>query len=166
MKKTITTKNQEETMSLAAEIAQNLRGGEVLALSGELGGGKTTFTKGLAEALKVEESITSPTFVMLKYYPAKLSDGQNIELVHIDAYRTETIEDIRSVGIEDFLSAAQRGSAPEGRDDVIMVVEWAEKIREILPIRQAQGRPKNIININFKFINEKTREITIDDSNH
>ena len=130
-------------MNLAAEIAQSLHGGEVLALSGELGGGKTTFTKGLAEALKVEESITSPTFVMLKSYPAKLNKSY-ITLVHIDAYRAETIEDIKSVGIEDFLN----------RNDVIMVVEWAEKIREILP--------KNIININFKFIDQNTREIEYD----
>lgn len=131
-------------MKLAQEIATKLHGGEVLALSGELGGGKTTFTKGLAEALKVEEPVTSPTFVMLKTYPAKLPNNQKVELVHIDAYRVETIEDIKSVGIEDFVN----------RDDVVMVVEWAEKIKEILP--------EDIININFKFIDDKTREIEYD----
>lgn len=130
-------------MELAAETAKRLRGGEVLALSGELGGGKTTFTKGLAEALRVDESITSPTFVMLKVYPGEIED-KNIQLAHIDAYRADTIEDIKSVGIEDFLN----------RDDVVMVVEWAEKIREILP--------KNTININFEFINENTRKISIE----
>lgn len=145
------TKNQEETMDLAAKIARDLKGGEILALTGDLGAGKTTFAKGLAEALKVEEPITSPTFVILKKYPAKLSNGQNIELVHIDAYRCETPEDIKSVGIEDYL----------GRDDVVLVVEWAEKIQEILPIRQSQGRPENIININFEFVDENSREISI-----
>ena len=134
-----------ETIELAQKLAKKLVGGKVLALHGDLGGGKTTFTKGLAEALKVEEIITSPTFVMLKNYPAKLSDGKKIELVHIDAYRAETIDDIKSVGIEDFLN----------RDDVVMVVEWAEKISEILP--------KNMININFKFIDENTRAIEIED---
>lgn len=150
MNKEIITKNQEETWAVAAEIAAGLQGGEILALSGNLGGGKTTFTKGLAEALKVEETITSPTFVMLKVYPATLSNNQKIELVHIDAYRVESIDDIKSVGIEDFLN----------RDDVVMVVEWPEKIAELLPLRQTQGRLKNTINIHFKFIDENTREIS------
>ena len=138
-----TTHSPEETMALAARLTQMLKGGEVLALHGDLGGGKTTFTKGLAETLKVEESITSPTFVMLKKYPAKI-DNQKIEFIHIDAYRAESLDDIKSVGIEDFLN----------RTDVIMVVEWAEKILEILPAK--------IININFKVVDEKTREITIE----
>lgn len=147
----VITHNQEETFALAAKIAAKLKGGEVLALSGELGGGKTTFTKGLAEALKVEEPITSPTFVMLKVYDAILRPKVHlrgvrkmVKLIHIDAYRTDSIEDIKSVGIEDYLN----------RDDIVMVVEWAEKIREILP--------DNIIQINFKFIDENTREIEYD----
>jgi tRNA threonylcarbamoyladenosine biosynthesis protein TsaE len=134
-----------ETIELAESLAIKLHGGEVIALHGDLGGGKTTFTKGLAEVLKVEETITSPTFVMLKKYPAKLSDGSNVELIHIDAYRTETLEDIKSVGIEDYLD----------RDDVVLVIEWAEKIRPILP--------EKIIDINFKFIDENTREIELPD---
>lgn len=132
-----------ETMELATELAQTLVGGEVLALHGDLGGGKTTFTKGLAEALKVVETVTSPTFVMLKSYPAKLLNNQKIEFVHIDAYRSDTLDDIKSVGIEDYLN----------RKDVVMVVEWAEKIMEILPY--------NMIEINFKFIDNNTREIEI-----
>jgi tRNA threonylcarbamoyladenosine biosynthesis protein TsaE len=146
MKKKVITHNQEETMNLAAEIAGKLQGGEVLALNGELGGGKTTFTKGLAEALRVEETITSPTFVMLKNYDGKI-DKKNIQFVHIDAYRADTIEDIKSIGIEDYL----------GRDDVVMVVEWAKKIQEILP--------SDIINIEFKFVDENSREITYDFGN-
>jgi len=150
MKKTVTTHNPEETMRMAADLVLQLKGGEVLALNGELGGGKTTFTKGLAEALKVEETITSPTFVMLKAYDAILPPTylrgklKKVKLVHIDAYRSDSIEDIKSVGIEDYL----------GRDDVVLVVEWAEKIREILP--------QNIIKVNFRFIDENTREIEYD----
>lgn len=136
-------------MNLAAEIARNLKGGEVLALSGELGGGKTTFTKGLAEGLGIKEPITSPTFVLLKEYnilrPKVHLAGvpKRVKLIHIDAYRVETIEDIKSIGIEDYLN----------RDDVIMVIEWAEKIQEILP--------DNTININFEFVDENTRRISI-----
>lgn len=144
MAKTIhKTHNQLETVELASDFARNFHGGEILALHGDLGGGKTTFTKGLAEALFVSETITSPTFVMMKVYDGKIA-SKSIKFVHIDAYRCDTIEDILSVGIEDYLN----------RNDVVMVVEWAEKIIEILP--------KNMININFHFINETTREIIID----
>lgn len=154
-----TTHNAEESMEFAIELAKSFKGGEVLALHGDLGGGKTTFTKGLAEALMVNENITSPTFVMLKVYPAKIgapstssgqvpstSSGQvkKIQFVHIDVYRAETIEDIKSVGIEDYLN----------RDDVILVIEWAEKIETILP--------KNAIHINFNHVDENTREIEVD----
>jgi len=137
-----TTLNTLETIELAQSFASSLVGGEILALHGDLGGGKTTFTKGLAEALRVEEIVTSPTFVIMKVYPGKIGD-KKIEFVHIDAYRCENIEDIKSVGIEDYL----------GRDDVVMAVEWAEKIMKILP--------KNMINIDFAFIDEKTRKIEI-----
>lgn len=136
------THSPEETIELARKFAKKLRGGEILALTGELGGGKTTFVKGLAEELKVADTITSPTFVMLKSYPAKIGK-KNIEFVHVDAYRVETIEDIKSVGIEDYLN----------RDDVVLAIEWAEKIRKILP-------PKTI-NIEFQAIDKNSREILI-----
>lgn len=150
----MTTHSPIETIELAQNIATKLKGGEVLALHGDLGGGKTTFTKGLAEALRVADNITSPTFVILKVYDAILrpkvhlqGGRKKVKFVHVDAYRCETIDDIKSVGIEDYL----------GRDDVVMVVEWAEKITEILP--------KNTININFEFIDENTRKITYDINN-
>jgi tRNA threonylcarbamoyladenosine biosynthesis protein TsaE len=144
------TKSPEETIELALKFTKTLKGGEVLAMSGDLGSGKTTFMKGLAEGLKVNETITSPTFVLLKSYPGKISPpagGNKIELVHVDAYRTDSIEDIKSVGIEDFFN----------RDDVILAIEWAEKIEEILP--------KNTKWINFKYKNEKEREIDFDTTN-
>lgn len=142
------SKSPEDTIEFALKLAQQLHGGEVLALKGDLGAGKTTFTKGLAEGLKVVETITSPTFVILKEYKCKIlrpktHPGGEI-LVHIDAYRAETIEDIKSVGIEDYLD----------RKDVIMVVEWPEKIKEVLP--------EDTIWINFENINEKERKITYD----
>lgn len=136
------TKSPEETINYAIEIASKLNGGEILALHGNLGGGKTTFVKGLAEGLRVPENITSPTFVLLKTYQGKIKD-KKIEFIHVDAYRTDSIEDIKSVGIEDYL----------GRDDVILVIEWAEKIQEILPA--------NVTNIYFKDLGNNEREIKI-----
>jgi len=154
-KRKIISHNPEETMNVAVELAKKLKGGEVLALYGDLGSGKTTFTKGLAEALKVEETITSPTFVILKIYDIILRpklhfqgvSGGVRKLVHIDAYRVETLEDIKSVGIEDYLN----------REDVVMVIEWPEKIQEILP--------EDVIKISFKNIDGKVREISIDGQN-
>lgn len=139
------TKNNNETIRFGKEFAKKLTGGEVIALTGDLGSGKTTFTQGLAKGLKVKNNITSPTFVLLKNYHGKIKDTI-IELVHIDAYRVQNVEDIKSAGIEDYLN----------RKDIIMVIEWAENIKEILP--------KKIININFKNIDddsENLREIKI-----
>jgi len=133
-------------MNFAIDFAKRLKGGEILALEGDLGSGKTTFTKGLAEGLKINDTITSPTFVLLKPYQIfHLGSGRKKvkEFVHVDAYRVESIEDIKSVGIEDYFE----------RNDVVLVIEWADKIKEILP--------KNIINIKFKAINEKSRKISI-----
>ncbi len=135
------SRNAGQTIEYARKFARELKGGEILGLFGELGSGKTTFVKGLAEGLKVMETITSPTFVMLKIYPAKI-DKKDIEFVHIDAYRVENIDDIKSVGIEDYLN----------RGDTIVAIEWAEKIRKILP--------SNTIYLNFKHLNKKNqREI-------
>jgi len=145
------TKSPEETIEAGRKYAGNLKGGEVIGLIGELGGGKTVFVKGLAEGLGIKDLITSPTFVLLKEY--KLSprhlhlEGVKTEvlgfMVHVDAYRVESFKDIKSIGIEDYL----------GRDNTIVIVEWAEKIRKTLP--------KNTIYIKFNHINENVREIIL-----
>lgn len=149
--KTFISKSPEETINYALDFASHLQGGEILALHGDLGSGKTTFTKGLAEGLKINDIITSPTFVLLKEYQTEpnfhLGGGRGGFLVHIDAYRAETIEDIKSVGIEDYLN----------RSDVILVIEWAEKIKAILP--------ENVINIYFSQGKENERKIEIDSKN-
>lgn len=150
------THSPEETINFAQKFARKLKGGEIIGLIGELGGGKTTFVKGLAEGMGVKEPITSPTFVLLKEYAfrhAILRPKLHLQgvikglskFVHVDAYRTESIEDIISVGIEDYLN----------RKDIVIVIEWAEKIREILP--------KSTIYIEFKFVDEKSRKIVIED---
>lgn len=147
------THHTQETIQAGIDFAKKLRGGEVLALEGDLGSGKTTFMKGLAEGLGIKEIITSPTFVLLKEYSILRpnlhfgSASQGVNLVHVDAYRVETIEDIKSVGIEDYLN----------RNDVILAIEWAEKIKALLP--------KDVIWIKFKTVNENTRKIT-DDFSH
>lgn len=112
----------ENTYEIAREIATKLRGGEVILLNGELGAGKTTFTKGLALALGVEKSITSPTFTIIKEYV-----GSEFELIHMDMYRLEEEDEAYELGVEEYL-----------RSDTIVVIEW-NKIGKF---------PCKVININ------------------
>jgi tRNA threonylcarbamoyladenosine biosynthesis protein TsaE len=111
-----TTRCASETEALGERIGTSLRGGEILALVGELGAGKTTLIKGIARGLGVREPVTSPTFVLVKPYAGRLI------LYHLDFYRLESHEDFCSIGFEEFLE-----------EQAIIVIEWAEKFVELLP---------------------------------
>ncbi len=106
--KKYTVKNVEQTYALAKKIADTLQGGEVILLSGDLGAGKTTFTKGLAKALGVVDEVTSPTFTILNVY----EDGR-LKLNHLDMYRVESADELAELGIEDCFD-----------DDSVTVIEW------------------------------------------
>ena len=93
----------------------------VLALHGDLGAGKTTFTQILAKKLGVQEPVTSPTFVVMKNYP--LENQPFNKLVHIDAYRIEDIDEMRVLGFAQLLE----------EKDTIICIEWAERIESLLP---------------------------------
>lgn len=138
-KKTYTTNSLDETQSLAKDLAQTLRGGEFVALYGNLGGGKTNFTQGLARALKIKRRIISPTFIIIRSY--KRQKGQ---FYHLDLYRIENANELLNLGIEEIISSK----------DNIVVVEWAEKMKEFLPRKR--------IDVHFKFLEENKREITIE----
>lgn len=118
----IITKNKEETQALAIKVAKQLKGGEVLALEGDLGAGKTTFTQGLAKALGVKANVTSPTFVLLKIYKTKHTSIK--QMVHIDAYRLNTGTDLEAIGWQDYL-----------RPDTLVVIEWADKVKSAIPAK-------------------------------
>ena len=122
-----------QAVKQARKIAGTLKGGEILALSGDLGSGKTTFTKALGEQLGVRELITSPTFVLMQHYKTKLkgSDSKPIWLYHLDLYRTKNFSEIKDIGLTEVW----------GRPEVITVIEWADKISSQLP--------KNTIKILF-----------------
>lgn len=140
----------QETWKVAEDFATQLKGGEVLALSGELGSGKTTFVQGLAEALGIKERVNSPTFVIIKIYKSKkqISKSKNTNkklkskfLCHMDMYRVKSVEDAISAGIMDYL----------GRTDTICVIEWAERVQELLP--------KKTIWVEFEHLGEDKRKI-------
>ena len=88
----------EETYEVAHKIADSLKGGEIILLNGDLGAGKTTFTKGLAKALGIKDTVTSPTFTFMKEY----NEGR-IPLYHFDMYRVESEEELYELGLNDYL---------------------------------------------------------------
>lgn len=101
------SKSVEDTYALARKIAERLKGGEVILLNGNLGAGKTTFTKGLAKALGIDEVVTSPTFTFMKEYKGRLS------LYHFDMYRAEDEDELYELGLSDYLYM-----------DGVCVIEW------------------------------------------
>lgn len=117
--------SEKDTFRLARDVAKKLKGGEILGLVGELGAGKTAFAKGLAKALKIKKTVTSPTFVLMKVYPVGLKGSKIKQLVHIDAYRLSTAEDILAIGAGEYFR----------RSDTVMLIEWADRIKYILPAK-------------------------------
>ena len=112
---TFTTHSAAETEALGERLAARLTGGEVIAYTGDLGAGKTAFTRGLARGLGIEDPITSPTYTIVNEYPGK------IPLFHFDMYRLGSSEDLFDIGWEDYLT---RGG--------VIAVEWSERVEDAL----------------------------------
>ncbi|MBQ2740042.1 MAG: tRNA (adenosine(37)-N6)-threonylcarbamoyltransferase complex ATPase subunit type 1 TsaE [Clostridia bacterium] len=123
---------REETMAIAEEYAKTLRGGDVVLLDGDMGAGKTVFTKGLAKGLGIEEEITSPTYAYMNDY-----DGR---LFHYDCYRIESVEQAERLGLADYFDMGG-----------ICIVEWAQNIAPLLP--------KKVKRVSIKKLSENQREI-------
>jgi tRNA threonylcarbamoyladenosine biosynthesis protein TsaE len=133
-------KNEKETLAFAEKFSKTLRGGEVVALIGELGAGKTVFTKGMAHRLGIKQKIQSPTFLLMKIYNVK---KQKIKfLVHVDAYRLGSAAELVDIGILDWL----------GRTDTVAVIEWADKVQELF-------YGKKVIKIKMELGNGKEERI-------
>ncbi|KFZ44779.1 hypothetical protein DS62_00940 [Smithella sp. SC_K08D17] len=134
----IISESARQTEEIACFIGRELREGDVLALSGELGSGKTCFTGGLARGLGVSDKyqITSPTFTLINEYPARC------KLYHFDVYRLNSYSEFEDLGYEEYFCG--KG---------IVVIEWAEKIIQILPA--------DAFFISFEYIDENKRKIVI-----
>jgi len=141
--------NIQEMKDFAARFLKQLApspiGATVIGLRGELGAGKTTFTQTCAKLLGISENITSPTFVILKKY--KLSEGVlsgGISfLIHIDAYRLKGGEELNAIGWQEIISDPKH----------LIMIEWPELVMDVMP--------KNTIYVDFKHVNETTREISL-----
>jgi len=127
-----------KTTEVARLLGSKLKKGDILALSGELGSGKTCFTAGLARGLGVSENyqITSPTFTLINEYKARCN------LYHFDLYRLNGYSEFEDLGYEEYFSG-------EG----VVVIEWAEKISDILP--------PSAFFIKFEYVDENSRKINI-----
>ena len=138
VKAEIISASVQQTWDIARSIGEKLKKGDVLALSGELGSGKTCFTGGLARGLGVDEKypITSPTFTLINEYPARY------RLYHFDVYRIKNYEEFENLGYEEYIGS-------EG----VVVIEWAEKIAERLPV--------HAVLIQFEYVDENKRKIII-----
>lgn len=128
------TKSTEETKKLAIELVKKTKKGSVLALYGDLGSGKTTFTRFFVEALGLKNRVQSPTFVVARKYGY---------VNHVDLYRLTSEEEARDIGIEEMLVDK----------NMITLIEWPEIINNLLP--------EDSVKIYFEYIDENTRKIAI-----
>ncbi|KKQ53289.1 MAG: hypothetical protein US70_C0004G0006 [Parcubacteria group bacterium GW2011_GWD2_38_11] len=156
------TSSSLQTKKLGSLLAEELCGGEVICLSGDLGAGKTTFTQGLLKGLKIKGPYTSPTFSIIKEYKLTTNNKQqttrmrsktNSSVVscrlsvvrHIDAYRISS-KDLLELGFEDFAGKACPPVRPGARENSITIIEWL---------------PTSALWINFQWLSERERKITL-----
>jgi|Deesub1362A_J573_1020465.scaffolds.fasta_scaffold14306_2 tRNA threonylcarbamoyladenosine biosynthesis protein TsaE len=133
----LTTQAAEETKRLGALLAPFLRPGDIIALRGDLGAGKTTFVQGVARGLGITRPVTSPSFILINEYPS------TPPLFHIDCYRLEDADaEARDIGLEDLLY-----------DDGVCVIEWADRVATLLPPER--------IDITLMWLGPDEREIEV-----
>ncbi len=112
----IICKSEEQTVMVAFDIARTLKQGDVICLGGDLGAGKTVFARGMIKALGVDDYVTSPTFTIVNEYDGKYP------VYHFDVYRVDDYDEILDIGFDEYIYG-----------DGISIIEWADKIKEILP---------------------------------
>jgi len=127
----------EETEAAGERLGRGLGGGEVIALTGALGAGKTCFVQGLVRGLGVSARATSPTFVLVNEYRGRVA------VHHVDAYRTERPEELIDVGLLELLGG-------EG----VTVIEWADRVASLLP--------PDAIRVHIEGVGDESRQITIE----
>lgn len=137
--RTLVTRSEDETRAEGAVLARDLRPGDVVLLTGDLGMGKTVFARGIAQGLGVPEAeVRSPSFTLVNRYRGRVT------LHHIDLYRIDRPEDLDELGLEEILGV-----------DGIAVVEWAERL--------GPYRPERVVDVHFADLGGHDREITVDD---
>ena len=137
---TYTSHSPEETEALGQALGQSLKGGEIIAYTGDLGAGKTAFTRGLAKGLGISMAVTSPTYTLVNEYL-----GGRLELFHFDMYRLGSSDDLFDIGWDDYLL---RGG--------VCAVEWSENVSDAM---------EDAIWVRIQRLDDDTRSITIEGGN-
>ncbi|AKL93848.1 tRNA threonylcarbamoyladenosine biosynthesis protein TsaE [Clostridium aceticum] len=138
--KCIKSFNEQETKNLGIKLGRLVKPGDILCLIGDLGAGKTTFTKAFAIGLEVEDDVTSPTFTILQEYQGR------IPLYHFDVYRIENINEMEDIPYEEYFYG-----------NGVCVIEWAHLIQEVLP--------KDYMKIQINYVDIELREICFEATN-
>jgi len=133
---TYTTTSARETRALGERIGRRLKGGEIILLSGDLGAGKTVFTKGIAAGLEALDPVVSPTFTLVNIYKARL------DIVHVDLYRLDS-QEVWGLGLEDYMDQGH-----------VVVVEWGDVARAYFKGACMQ--------VKIEYLDESSRRITVD----
>ncbi len=133
----IKSSSEADTENFAANFAKTIPYGTVIALHGDLGAGKTVFSRGFAKGLSITEPITSPTFTIIQEYPL----DNNKFFFHLDLYRITDSNAAYAFGIDEYLE----------NDNAIILIEWAERIKDILP--------NDTIHINISYVDDSSRII-------
>lgn len=139
MKYEFITHSPEETIALAENIGKLLRAGDCIAYYGDLGAGKTTFTRGIAKGMGLPDEVSSPTFAIVNEYHGK----GRLSLYHFDMYRIMGSDELETTGFYDY-----------PMEESIFAVEWSENIEDAFP--------DDVIRINIERIDDDTRKITIE----
>ncbi len=130
--------SEQQTMELGAQLGAKLQGGQVVLLSGDLGAGKTHFTKGIAQGMGVEEVVTSPTFAIHNVY-----NGKSLVLNHFDFYKIENIEEVENLGFDEIVGAT----------DGVCVMEWWQNVAQLVPAKH--------VKVQIDKLDDNDRQITI-----
>ena len=133
----VTTNSKEETQKIASDFAKTLKPGNIVALNGELGAGKTVFVSAVAKTLGIKRNITSPTFIFAKSYTAG-----TLTFHHLDLYRAKDIRELEALALDEIFSS-----------EAIVMIEWAERIQNYLP--------KKRIDVSITKEDENKRRISI-----
>lgn len=135
------SRSPSATFSFGQRVGERLEAGSIIALMGELGCGKTLFTRGICAGAGVaEREVSSPTFAFVNEYPGRLP------VFHVDLYRLTTVVEEFEIGMLDYLTKAESG---------IMVIEWAEKVLSLLP--------DNCLRVEFQVLSVRRRQLTLSD---
>ena len=132
------SQSEQETRDIAKRVAEKLKAGDVILFTGEMGAGKTAFTKGFSEYFGTAEEVSSPTFALVNEYPGR------VPIFHFDLYRIYGFDDLYAIGFFDYLD---RGG--------IIVVEWSENVPEL------ENELENVVRIDIRKLSDNEREIVV-----